>query len=144
MHSLFCRVAYRFGFFGWYLVGISRFLPHRYRRKTRLVPFGTVSGREPLFSLISRVRYRIKLGFLTTPAFYGVLRRKYTKKITGRVNSYTAHFSDSRTMAAAGLLCTHWPGGSQTKLGLASLHYGRCVLQVALTNSVTCVFRSTS
>ncbi len=61
-----------------------------------------------------------------------------------RVNSYTAHFPDSWTMAAAGLLHAHWPGRSQTKLGLASFQYGQCVLQVALTSSLAYMFGSTS
>jgi hypothetical protein len=39
---VFSRDAYQFGFFGWYLVGISQFLPNQYRRKTWSVHFGII------------------------------------------------------------------------------------------------------
>jgi hypothetical protein len=44
------RVVYWFGIFGWYSVGISWYLPNRYRRKTQSVHFGIIFWREPLFS----------------------------------------------------------------------------------------------
>jgi len=47
----FCRVVYRFGIFGRYSVGISRYLPYRYRRKTRSVHFGIKKGAVPPFFL---------------------------------------------------------------------------------------------
>jgi hypothetical protein len=40
--SIFTRVAYQFSLFGWYLVGISQFLPNQYRRKTWLAHFGII------------------------------------------------------------------------------------------------------
>ena len=46
-----CRVVYRFGIFSQYLVGISQYLPNRYRRKTWLVLFGIMNWREPPFPL---------------------------------------------------------------------------------------------
>jgi hypothetical protein len=45
------RVVYRFGIFGRYSVGISWYLPYRYRRKTRLVHFGIKKGAVPPFFL---------------------------------------------------------------------------------------------
>jgi hypothetical protein len=45
------RVVYRFGIFGRYSVGISRYLPYRYRRKTRSVHFGIKKGAVPPFFL---------------------------------------------------------------------------------------------
>jgi len=49
--SRFSRVVYRFGIFGRYSVGISRYLPYRYRRKIRLVHFGIKKGAVPPFFL---------------------------------------------------------------------------------------------
>ncbi len=64
------RVGYRFGFFSWYSVGISWFLPNRYRRKTRSVHFGiTILAGTPFF---------LKRG-VTAPFFRGpapILRKK--------------------------------------------------------------------
>jgi hypothetical protein len=48
---MFIRVVYRFGIFGRYSVGISRYLPYRYRRKTRSVQFGIKKGAVPPFFL---------------------------------------------------------------------------------------------
>ena len=45
------RVVYRFGIFGRYSVGISRYLPYRYRRKTWSVHFGIKKGAVPPFFL---------------------------------------------------------------------------------------------
>jgi hypothetical protein len=45
------RVVYRFGIFGRYSVGISRYLPYRYRRKIRSVHFGIKKGAVPPFFL---------------------------------------------------------------------------------------------
>ena len=45
------RVVYRFGIFGRYSVGISRYLPYRYRRKIRSVHFGIKKGAVPPFLL---------------------------------------------------------------------------------------------
>ena len=45
------RVVYRFGIFGRYSVGISRYLPYRYRRKIRWVHFGIKKGEVPPFFL---------------------------------------------------------------------------------------------
>jgi hypothetical protein len=36
------RVVYQFGIFGWYLVGISWYLPNRYQRKTWSVHIGII------------------------------------------------------------------------------------------------------
>ena len=45
------RVVYQFGIFGRYSVGISRYLPYRYRRKIRSVHFGIKKGAVPPFFL---------------------------------------------------------------------------------------------
>jgi hypothetical protein len=66
----FSRVGYRFGFFGWYSVGISWFLPNQYRRKTRSVHFGIIILAGTPFFLKRRV---------TAPFFRGpapILRKK--------------------------------------------------------------------
>jgi len=42
---------YRFGIFGLYSVGISQYLPYRYRRKIRSVHFGIKKGAVPPFFL---------------------------------------------------------------------------------------------
>jgi hypothetical protein len=49
--STFTRVVYRFGIFGQYSVGISWYLPYRYRRKIRSVHFGIKKGAVPPFFL---------------------------------------------------------------------------------------------
>jgi len=43
------RVVYRFGIFGRYSVGISRYLPYRYRRIIWSVHFGIKKGAVPPF-----------------------------------------------------------------------------------------------
>ena len=48
---IFSRVVYRFGIFGRYSVGISRYLPYRYRRKIRSVHFAIKKGAVPPFFL---------------------------------------------------------------------------------------------
>jgi hypothetical protein len=50
-HKLFCRVVYRVGIFPSVSVGISRYLPYRYRRKTRSVFLVSKNWREPLKKL---------------------------------------------------------------------------------------------
>ena len=47
----FCRVAYRVGIFPSVSVGISRYLPYQYRRKTRSVFLVSKLWREPLKKL---------------------------------------------------------------------------------------------
>ncbi len=64
------RVGYRFGFFGWYLVGISWFLPNRYRRKTRSVHFSII--------ILAGTPFFLERG-VTAPFFRGpdpILRKK--------------------------------------------------------------------
>ncbi len=49
--TLGTRVVYRFGIFCRYSVGISQYLPNRYRRKTRSVHFGIIiMAGTPFFS----------------------------------------------------------------------------------------------
>jgi hypothetical protein len=48
---VFCRVVYRIGIFRSVLVGISWYLPYRYRRKSRSVHFGIIFLAGTPFSL---------------------------------------------------------------------------------------------
>ncbi len=64
------RVGYRFGFFGWYSVVISWFLPNQYWRKTWLVHFGII--------ILAGTPFFLKRG-VTAPFFRGpapILRKK--------------------------------------------------------------------
>ncbi len=93
----------------------------------------------------SVIHYHFNVGFFMTPFppmdFHveSILNRN-----NRRVNSYTTQVWYTPTMAAAGVLLTHWPGYSQTKLGLPSSWYGWCVLRVALSNFMRSAFCSTS
>jgi hypothetical protein len=95
--SYIIRVGYRFGFFGWYSVGISWFLPNRYRRNTRSVHFGII--------ILAGTPFFLERG-VTAPLFRGqtpILRKKgfLAKPLRVPAKFFSAQNTDRNTYQPA-------------------------------------------
>jgi hypothetical protein len=121
------RVGYRFGFFCWYSVGISWFLPNRYRRKTRSVHFGII--------ILAGTPFFLKRG-VTAYFFRGpapILRKKGfpAKPLRVPAKFFSAQNTDRNTDQPAPVygisIPIHWPN-CQYQNGI-QLYWERCPCQ---------------
>ena len=102
----FCRVVYRVGIFRSVSVGISRYLPYRYRRKTRSVFSVSKNWREPLKKLAGAPFFPRRGGL--GPLFVhfalllkkkrnsrGIIQKKGSRKILKRCSRQSLQYNNT-------------------------------------------------
>jgi hypothetical protein len=110
------RVGYRFGFFGWYLVGISWFLPNPYRKKTWSVHFGIIILVGTHFFL----ERGVKAPFFRGPA--PILKKKGfpAKPLRVPAKFFSAQNTDQNTNQPAPIWCINTNTGKAASIKTVS------------------------